>query len=259
MAVVAVLAGWLSSSLTSVAIPTLLTYNSGAVSTRDPAALLRELADRSAAQPPVAGTGRFDYVRTQGWYLNTRTSQGGTTGRIDPTGREQWIAADGAGRIEETRSGMRTSTSQIYRAGGLYRPAPLPTEPVALQRVLAEGHPDFGTAGWFIALNDVWGPQVVEPRLQAALLRVLATKPDMTVRGTVTDRVGRPGVAVGTRSDHAGVPIDYTLILDPTTGALLDFEQVALGAGEFPIQAPATISYTVWLTSGRVDSTDARP
>ena len=35
---------------------------------------------------------------------------------------------------------------------------------------------------------------------------------------------------------------------------LLDFEQILLQAGKLPVRVPATSGYTVWITSGHVNS-----
>jgi hypothetical protein len=41
--------------------------------------------------------------------------------------------------------------------------------------------------------------------------------------------------------------------------ALLDYEEIALNAGNLPIQAPSTIGYTLWLASGYTTTTTERP
>ena len=48
--------------------------------------LLRQLAvlpERQSTKPP----GRYDYVKTRGWYLDSRGARGSTTGQLDPTFR----------------------------------------------------------------------------------------------------------------------------------------------------------------------------
>jgi hypothetical protein len=214
--------------------------------------LLRQLAvlaERQSPKPP----GRYDYVKTQGWYVDFRVAGGSATGQLDPTFRQQWIAPDGSGRLEETRSG-RTSLNDNFAAGGLAGHQAWPTDPAALRAELAKSHPNYGTFEWFTAVGDVWNVQVVSPRLQAGLLRMLADERQLTNTGTVTDRIGRTGVAVSTESSNSGLNTRYTLIFDPNTGMLLDFEQVLLEAGKLPVKVPATSSYTVWITTGYVNS-----
>ena len=214
--------------------------------------LLRQLAvlaERQSPKPP----GRYDYVKTQGWYLDFRVARGSATGQLDPTFRQQWIAPDGSGRLEETR-GDSTTLNDNFAAGGLAGPQEWPTDPAALRAELAKSHPNYGTFEWFTAVGDVWNGQVVSPRLQAGLLRMLADERQLTNAGTVTDRIGRTGVAVSTESSNSGLNTRYTLIFDPNTGMLLDFEQVLLEAGKLPVKVPATSSYTVWITTGHVNS-----
>ena len=117
----------------------------------------------------------------------------------------------------------------------------------------------YGTFEWFVAVNDVWGVEVVPPGVQAALLKILADQPDIVDSGTVTDRAGRSGVSVSTVSDHSGLPTRYTLIFDGESGRLLDFEQTVLEAGKLPLKAPAVISYTLWLHTGRTNTTTSVP
>jgi hypothetical protein len=247
-----------------IATPALLTFDAGSVDP-DPAALLRRLAQQAAVQPPNPDRGRYDYVRTRGWYFDMEGHADGTmTGRVNLTEREDWQAQDGSGRIEESRSGVRSSSSAEYPPGELYVPQRLPENPAELeQAVVGERGPDLKTWDWFMELASLWHFQVVSPGAQAAFLEVLATKPDIVVSGAVTDRVGRQGVAVSTTTYYAdqpdALPLRYTLIFDPETGALLGEEQVALEKGDMPVEAPATVSYTVWLESGRVDSTSERP
>ena len=214
--------------------------------------LLRQLAVLAERQPPKPA-GRYDYGKTRGWYLDFRVARGSTTGQLDPTFRQQWTAPDGSGRLQETRSG-RTTLNDNFAAGGLAGPQEWPTDPASLRAELAKSHPNYGTFEWFTAVGDVWNVQVVSPRLQAGLLRMLADERQLTNAGTVTDRIGRTGVAVSTESRNSGLNTRYTLIFDPNSGMLLDFEQVLLEAGKLPVKVPATSSYTVWVTTGHVNS-----
>jgi len=60
---------------------------------------------------------------------------------------------------------------------------------------------------------------------------------------------------------HGATSSDQRVILvfDPPTGAFLDVEMILLEAGEWPISAPATRSYTVWLSAGYTPTTQHRP
>ena len=119
---------------------------------------------------------------------------------------------------------------------------------------LGVGHPTAnGVAERLVAVTDLWKQQAPPPALQAAMLRVLATQPGLVNRGTVTDRAGRTGVAVSIDSSYTGLPTRYTLILDPTTGMLLDYEEMlTTTAGKINVPIPSVVSYTVWINYGDV-------
>jgi len=252
----AVLPGHRSGSAYA-ATPPLLDYHGSRQSPRD---LLLTLAAAARRQPEPAA-GRYDYIQTEGWYLDTAQDTAGHVfhAQVDPTRREDWIDAAGSGRIEETRRGIRTGTSQLYDAGQLGGPPPLPPDPAAVRAELAKRSHGYGDFEWLVAVHDVWLAQVVPPQTQTAMLQTLAGLHDLTVKGSATDRAGRRGVAVAATSAYSGRRETYTMIFDPHTGALLDYEEVTLDAGDFHVRVPATIDYTVWLHSGRVSSVDERP
>src|SRR5262249_20064249 len=89
--------------------------------------------------------------------------------------------------------------------------------------------------------------QIVSPRLDAAMWRVLAARPDVRYLGKVFDRAGRAGVAV-TFSNHSGERL--VLIISPSTGQLLGAEDLLLyGASALHLTAyPAVEGYTIFLT-----------
>lgn len=207
--------------------------------------VLRRLAERAAAQPRKIRTGRFEYEEILGVY--------GTNARDL---REQWIADNGSGRIRDVVKGK--VTSERFRAGGLSGPTKLPTDPKKLQALLAKSHPAYGTYEWFVAVNDVWGVQIVNPGVQSALLLMLTGKPGMVDRGMVTDAVGRRGIAISTDADHSG-RFRTTLVLDARTGALLDFDQHGLTATGKLSTAPGADSSTDWLVEGYVRTVTQRP
>lgn len=224
-----------------------------------PTNILTDLAARARSQPPVRGSGAYQYIRTQGWYLATDQSTDGRIlgSRIEASDREFWVAADGSGRIEETRAGQPTRWSGVYTPGQLLARVTTSGSAESVQATLTRQNPGRTSAAWFEAVKDIWNTQAVSPELQSALLRILAARSDLKVDGTVTDRAGRPGIAVSTRGPTRATR--YVLILDVETGMLLDYEEIALEAGDLPVEAPATIGYTLWLASGRVVTTSERP
>jgi hypothetical protein len=247
--------------------------------------LLLQLADKAAAQPDQ--TGRYDYVSIRSIELDRALSEDQAmtvaNGGVLPDSyhlytRQYWVAADGSGRVEDSGT---PDTSGAKPAWWLNPPTELPTDTSAMQSILKEiapGGPREPTAQEFGYLET---QQFVDPSSQAAILRVLASESNVTDAGTVTDRVGREGVAVNQLSSDG--KFRFTLIFDPSTGSLLDAEQTLLDPSEpvgtltyspsgpddkhpipfrdYPIyvHTPAVTGYTVWLKTGRVDSTDQTP
>ncbi|WP_433604908.1 hypothetical protein [Prescottella agglutinans] len=227
-----------------------------AVSAKD---LLLHLADRARRQPPARGTGPYEFMQTQGWFLSSVQTAEGTvlgwdTAVID---REQWGAEDGSRRIVDTENGVaRSDNIGPARLPGDQIGSDESSAEVLRERLLVEGD-GRSTQQWFTAFTDTWTTRIVPPNLQAAFLSVLAEQQDLAVLGAVTDRVGRHGVAISTETHERRL----VLVFDETTGALLDYEQIALTptAVSVPVALPSTVSYTVWLDRGYVDSVGNRP
>ena len=248
--------------------------------------LLLQLADKAAAQPDQKG--RYDYVSIRSIDLDrtplsedqfqTVVNGGVLPDSYHPYTRQYWVAADGSGRVEDSGT---PDTSGNKPTGWLNPPTELPADTSAMRSILKEiapGGPGGPTAQEFGYLET---QQFVDPLSQAAILRVLADESDVTNAGAVTDRAGRNGVAVTQLSPDG--KFRFTLIFDPSTGALLDAEQTLLDPSEpvgtltyspsgpdakhpipfrdYPIyvHTPAVTGYTVWLKTGRVDSTDQTP
>lgn len=253
-----ILAGPLVWGSTSyAATPNLLRYQ--ASQTReDPTSILQQLADRASRQPALPDA-RYDYIRTRAWYLATDQTTDGQviSSRIEPSDREVWIAPDGSGRIQDTRGGTLMRWSGDYTAGHLSTPLKANGTATDIGTELRQQGAHRSTVAWFDAVKQLWATQVVPPTMQSALLQILATQPDVNVAGTVTDRAGRQGIAVSTESPTPRMK--YVLVLDENTGMLLDFEEVAVEEGSLPVKSPATIGYTVWLSTGRVPTTGDRP
>jgi hypothetical protein len=218
--------------------------------------VLTELAQRASAQPPPPGAGKFHYVHTRGWYLHAdadiRTNEVRSSG-IATVDREQWMAGDGSGRLNVT--GMTMPPNRTFGPGGLtghLLPADLPVP--ALRSALNKQTP----AAWVQAEAELWQRQAVSPALQSGILTILASQPGLTLRGETVDREGRPGIAISADDDR-GVRTRHILVIDRATGALLDSEEVVLENSELPVRAPATISYTVAVSSGYTATTGTRP
>ncbi|MFE9203850.1 hypothetical protein [Micromonospora sp. NPDC007230] len=218
--------------------------------------MLMDLAARARQQPAPPGIGPYHYMHQRGWYLGVAAN---TEGRILRSGiteieREQWIAADGSGRLKRD-DGVSIASDQEFGPGGLYAGFVSSTAtPESLRTALNANT----SAGFLRAVADLWGRQVVPPNMQGDLLELLASQPGVTAMGQTTDRVGRPGVAIGADKTD-GVAEKIVLVFSPDTGALLDAESIVLEKSDLPVQVPATTAYTVWLDRGQTGSTEVRP
>jgi hypothetical protein len=172
---------------------------------------------------------------------------------------EFWRSADRSGRIVTTETGQPQLVRGLLPDPGLQ----LPADPAALEGVLSGyrvGPP--GADSWFAVVAQVGMNEVLDPPVQAALLRLLAKQGDMTVDGPVTDRAGRAGIAVTTRptlDSGEEASTEHTLVLDPDTGAVLAEEYVDLATRDGVPTEPTTAIYVLGLGVGRVDAIGQRP
>ncbi|MBN9741594.1 hypothetical protein DMP23_10820 [Amycolatopsis sp. A1MSW2902] len=207
-----------------------------------PAEIVRLLAERTVFAAAPRGTGRYHYLRKSGWAGHSdRTASGrvlsASTRFFE---REDWIAADGSGRLLVTQDGTPVRPSGYFPPGGLMgdflRGRDLPSVSAELRRRISP-------AGVVKAFNTVWLTQVVTPELQRLLLLWLADQP-----GLVLEDAEVPGVVVSAPdSARAGT---RQLVFDSETGMLLQTRDVD----------GATVSgCTRWLESGYTESTELRP
>lgn len=264
---------------------------------RPAAEILRELA-RRAERVPAPGAGRFDYVALQSYYLDTAASGEGGASALRMVREERWLAPDGSGRAVDTGGSARiqhaddaetmSAVSYADRAGHDERYGPgklsavadlssMPADPGRLAGRLAGDSTAFGWSDtapgapdWYRRVAVVTGiakQQTVPPALWAAMLRVLATTPGLTSQGTVTDRAGRPAVAVSFETTlGGGRPSRVVLLFGPDTGAFLGEERILttkLGDGPYDAylrtRIPAVTAYRAVLSVGRVATDDDRP
>ncbi len=236
--------------------PRSLTYSNTGDSVRG---ILVHLAARARRSPAPAGPGRYEYVHTRGWYLHADADLSNHVRHsgIAAVDRQQWIAADGSGRLRVVSAGKEIMPSGSYSRNGLV-PGGITADATAAE-IRQHRHIHDSAAGWANAIGDIWSEQVVPPRLQGTLLSALADQQGVTLMGETVDRAGRRGIAVSADRDSGGVRERQVLVLDQHTGRLLDQETVALTAGTLPIRAPATISYTLYLSAGYTETTAITP
>ncbi|WP_116205439.1 hypothetical protein [Amycolatopsis circi] len=209
-----------------------------------PAEVVRALADRTALAPVPRGTGRYHYLRKSGWHQHTDRT---TAGRILSASteffdREDWIAADGSGRLLVTQGDTVVRPSGDFPPGGLMGDflagRDLASVSAALRRLMSP-------SGAVKAFSTVWLTQVVPPELQRWLLLWLAERP-----GLVVEDADLPGVVVSV--PDSVLASTRQLVFDPETGMLLQTRDVE--------EDGATVGgCTRWLDSGYTDSTESRP
>ena len=254
--------GLTGSDRAYAATPHLLSYQA---LTGDASSRLQQLATSVRAFPASsAPPSAYEYVKTQGWYLNTTVAGGQpTTSAVVPVVVQRWRAPDGSGReritagtVEPTDSAIDPATvvptsDRTLAAGELaamYQ-LPLPADEKTLQAVLAAGHPaENGPAETLIAVADLYKDLPVEdPAVRATLLDLVAQLPSLQLVGATTDRLGRPGVAVAIDSTLGGLPNRRTLIFDATSGQLLaDEGTLTQSAGKLNVRVPCVIDYTLF-------------
>lgn len=224
--------------------------------TDTPATVLRQAAN---ALPPTRQVPRSRTFHT--WSLASEPEEDGTlTSFVQP-----FI-------VTARMSDDNTTTTMTWVAGpplpadaprALPENGPVPDYPASEFPVMFADPPDnpnayaaYLTERAFLPENAttgdyLWGVQMLlnERQLAAdqetALLQFLATLPDLTVDGAVTDRLGRPGVALGTTSR---APEEYrdTLIVSPDGHGILSSETTYTGKDRSDIQAPSVILYHAW-------------
>ena len=227
--------------------------------------VLSEIATRTAALPDDVGAGRYARVETQEWSLFTRV--GGddhtVTSTVMPQRSTTWLAADGSGRsvVRYDQPGIPWTTTKRKTFEPGERGSPWPTlsaDDATTAKRLALGHPaSNGPAERLVAIDDLLRDQPMRPAVRAAVLRYLADTPTLELAGTTTDRLGRPGVAFSLDSDHTGLPMRYTMVVDPGTGRVLDSEEMlTTTAGRLNVPIPSVIGYTAYRSSAWTDDLD---
>jgi hypothetical protein len=252
------------------ATPAPLAYHLPAKAPSGRGLLLQLAAVAKRQSAPVTHPGRpYAYVKDAGWYLVTNVSGEQVNSKVAASTTESWTAPNAFNRSVTTRlpgNGSRVSATALGRVtGGSAGPGPpllrLSNVPAVVAHQLDIGHPrSIGPVERFVSLTDLALNQPIPPGAESAILRVLARSPGLIDSGDVTDRAGRPGVAVSLDSAYSGLPTRYTLIFDPHTGSLLDEEETLLGnPGKLNVRPRSVIAYTVFLASGYVARPFARP
>jgi hypothetical protein len=222
--------------------------------------LLAATRTAAATSPNLDASPR--YQRLISAYLNTT---GGDTPAsvLVPETVEWWIAQDGSGELkrrfsapiwpsdtdrerwlEQAASPTQTDIDDHFEPNELALPEYAITKPKQLLAQLREASPRLAPhdrSAWiFNSVHELLVDPAVPPSAHRALLRALAQVPGLTVTGHVTDQLGRSGVALGIDSSYAGHKTRYEMILDPTTGLLLEYQSLLLEPAPFVAADPPT-------------------
>ena len=234
------------------------------------AAALDRAADVAAAQPASSGVG-YRHTTSEGAHLS------GVGGDADhpagiwalvPVEREVWIAADGSGRLVETRGepiwfgpadeaawmaagspDLRGEAFSDTRFGptppgaepGAPQPWPgslhyedldaLPTDVDSLRVVIDARAAAGGGANdyqRFTVVADLLRETVGTPDLRASLYRVAAGLGGVELIGSVTDRAGRTGTAVAMTGIPSGVGLERHTLIFDPDTSMLLAEETVL-------------------------------
>ncbi|MGC4828873.1 CU044_5270 family protein [Micromonospora arida] len=254
------------------ATPVMLTY--GPPATAEPASTrLRRLAAVAAQQPmPPRPAGTVEHLESTNWFLNSSISGGRTVSAVVPQQWRSWRTDDDAGRMvrkdlppifrsdadrrQWQKWGGRVESSEEvhdYAAGEFYSGfcGAVPTDTAALSGWLrAGGAAPQAPVQYLEDAAQLAGVRLLNPAQRAAVLTLLADLPGITVTGTVTDRAGRTGEAFSIATDAHGLPTQYTMIVDPRSGALMGYEEVlTTTAGKLNLTIPSVITYRSYLTA----------
>jgi hypothetical protein len=240
------------------------------LSAPDPAAAaaLRQAASVAAQAEPLRLEDGYVYTKVEAlWGFYTMDWM-----YLRPLVREDWMAADGSGRIRETVGDLiflSEADRQAWEAGdvtpfalnedfgpGGLEPqlasALLPTDVDRLREEVRQraeaSHPWPRTdSQMFVVIRDLLRDPLTPPDVRAALFEVAAGLPGIELLGEMDDRVGRPGVAVAmTAFPFTPWHRQEIVIFDPATSVLLEERSVGLASyGDTP--APFLWGYTTYL------------
>lgn len=240
----------------------------GSVTGLPPArSVLLKLASAAEHRTPLSqpAGARISFVVTNSWFMDTAVGRGTPSSVIFPEVDDTWFAPNGTSRVlsrqghpivvvagnkeslHSLESGKRVSSQ---RSGAVPEDpfvGRLSLDPTVLKRELLHADPGGNPPSYqlFDIIRQLH-QQIVSPRLDAALWRVLAARPDVRYLGKVTDRARRAGVAVAVTLPSGERSV---LIISPKTGQLLGAEDILLsGAPALHLTAyPAVTGYTIFL------------
>lgn len=204
-------------------------------------------------------------IRVQTWELNTEVDGQGnvTASSIEPQWSETTFADDGSvrllitaadpfpGQATEGLAPAGTVIADETLAPGEYISTydePVPTDSAEVGPYLAQYagvEPPLAASTAIREISALLSSVILTSEQETAVISYLRTLDDLTLAGTVTDRLGRDGVAFQTTDPETA---DYTslLILSLQTGSIIAAETIYVGSGRTDIDSPTVVDYTAW-------------
>lgn len=286
---VVVILGPASSAPAVAATPPMLIFDSHGA---PPVARLLSRLEARADESPwlIPSAGEYVYLQSESWDLVVAVSRGSATSTVVPKLRETWSSSSGpklqvqraAARVspgalsvrEQTRVRQGVAAGPAHRSvlsAAAVRPfdtlAELPQTPKRLFDRLADpvgygpsDRSDPVAVGHAMEnLRNYLAYSPTTPRFLRALYRMLGTVPGVSDAGGVTDRAGRPGVAIAVPTGGPGARHSFRLIADPQTGQLLGLEDIQLDPSAVNVRTPCVFSYDVLLRQRTVSGVGTRP
>jgi len=207
-----------------------------------------------------------------------------------PAGHAAWMAAGTPSIAPETNTPSGQYNSQDG-PGGFTAPddlSHLPTDPSALAQIIDTGQTGLNEVGFpahaaitpaytFATAAEILATPALNSSaaLRTALYTVMADTPGIQLLGTASDHSGRSGTeiagpvggGIGSGLPYGANGVRDEVILDPSTGDLLEISQVnadpslnnAQTRSIYGNTAGQTFTWTDYLASGVVNSTSATP
>lgn len=248
----------------AAATPPMLSVSSISQTTDE---VLDDAIARLQAAPDVEPERRASY---EGWYLQTDVDGTSSVSAISPQRHELAWQEDLSGELTVTAGESYTvtdgSTSPVtddtappagstlleeqYGAGEMpvlfTTPPPTDIDEMRSYLALATGAPANDSVGYILGARVLLNEWTLGPQHQAALLTILRESGDLEVLGDVTDRLGRPAIAL--RAASPDQPnFELLALLSRDSGALIGLEAVYLGGlPELGVDPPCVTEYIAW-------------
>jgi len=206
--------------------------------TTDPppaAAYLKALAARLSDAPYEHHSGRYAYHDERIWGDPVLSDASGRYRVAYAERVRTWLAADGGGRqiTSDAVAQYPDAQSRSYWASRQLEPPfgqgttdlpPLGLSPLPHDRagLAASLRVDAGAGAVPKELSTIYSRYAIPKAVRADILRIVADLDGFVWRGAVTDRIGRPGIAV--TLDDRGHDQQHLLIFQPATGELMAYE-----------------------------------